>query len=43
MKMHFDELYEQTIKNNEAIKNAGYNLTIMWEYDWKRFENSKIA
>lgn len=34
-KKTFRELYENTHKHDEELKNFGYNLVIMWEYDWK--------
>lgn len=29
-------LYEDTIKKEQDIKNAGFNLIVMWESDWKK-------
>ena len=33
------ELYERTIKISNIIRNKGYNLIEIWEYDWLRFVN----
>jgi hypothetical protein len=33
-KKTFGELYDKTIKRQELIKKAGYNLVVMWEFDW---------
>jgi hypothetical protein len=30
----YGELYDRTITREKAIKQAGYNLEVMWEYDW---------
>ena len=49
----YGELYEKTLKREQLIKDLGYNLVIMWEYDWdkinksikilqKKFRNSKL-
>jgi G:T-mismatch repair DNA endonuclease (very short patch repair protein) len=31
----YDELYQKTMKREEKLKKLGYNLVIIWEYDWK--------
>lgn len=33
-KKSFGELYNQTLQNDELIRNSGYNLVIMWESDY---------
>jgi hypothetical protein len=49
----FSDLYNKTIKKEQKIKDLGYNLVIMWEYDWiklnkcikiiqQKFRNSKV-
>lgn len=30
----FGELYQKTLDKEELIKSLGYNLVVMWEYDW---------
>jgi hypothetical protein len=30
----YGELYNNTIKRENEIKSLGYNLVVMWEYDW---------
>jgi thymidylate kinase len=35
-KCTYKELYEKTLKKEERLKNLGYNLVIIWEYDWKK-------
>ena len=36
----FGELYQNTIKREEMIKKLGYNLIVMWEYDWNKINKS---
>lgn len=36
----FGELYQKTIDREKLIKAKGYNLVVMWEYDWKRINNA---
>jgi hypothetical protein len=31
---NYGELYKKTIKKQQFIKEAGYNLVVMWEHDW---------
>ena len=31
------ELYERTLARLELLRDKGYNLVVMWEYDWKKF------
>jgi hypothetical protein len=38
----FGELYHNTIKREELLKQAGYNLITIWESDWKR-QFKKVA
>jgi len=49
----YGELYKKTLEREKLIKNLGYNLVVMWEYDWnkinksvkilqKKFRNSKL-
>lgn len=33
-KISFGELYKQTINRENKLKDAGYNLTVIWELDW---------
>jgi hypothetical protein len=33
----FGELYNRTILKSNFIKDKGYNLIEIWEYDWKKF------
>jgi hypothetical protein len=35
-KCTYKELYEKTLKKEERLKNLGYNLVVIWEYDWKK-------
>lgn len=37
-KITFGELYKLTLLRNQIIIDAGYNLVIMWELDWKKIE-----
>ena len=34
-------VYATTMRVVEDIKNAGYNIVIMWECDWRRMKNKK--
>lgn len=36
-KTSFGELYENTIKMENKLKQLGYNLNVIWENDWKTF------
>jgi uncharacterized C2H2 Zn-finger protein len=36
----FGELYQKTLDREQFIKDAGYNMIVMWEYDWK-LQNKK--
>jgi hypothetical protein len=38
----FGDLYEKTIKREKEIKDLGYNLVVMWEYDWNKINKSII-
>jgi len=38
----YGELYEKTLERERKIKELGYNLVVMWEYDWKRINKSII-
>lgn len=40
VKKKYGELYNETIKKEEKIKNAGYNLIVMWESEWKKINKS---
>ena len=31
---NYGEIYENTLKREQLIKDLGYNLVVMWEYDW---------
>lgn len=33
-KVTFGELYDKTLIREQQIRDAGYNLVTMWEYDW---------
>ena len=35
------QVYATTMRVLEDIKNAGYNLVVIWECDWKRLKNKK--
>jgi hypothetical protein len=39
---NYGELYQKTINRENEIKNLGYNLIIVWEYDWDKFVKSVI-
>lgn len=30
----FGELYEKTLQRDQDLRDAGYNLVVMWEHDW---------
>ena len=36
LKKSMGELYKSTIERENKIKELGYNLVVMWEYDWKK-------
>jgi predicted nucleic-acid-binding Zn-ribbon protein len=36
----YGELYEKTIIKEKMIKEFGYNLVVMWEYDWDKINKS---
>jgi len=35
-KKTFGELYQKTLNREALIINAGYNLVVMWESDFKK-------
>jgi G:T-mismatch repair DNA endonuclease (very short patch repair protein) len=35
-KKTFGELYQQTIARETQLKELGYNLVVLWEYDWNK-------
>lgn len=35
-KCTYGELYKRTVEREELIKNAGFDLVVMWENDWKQ-------
>lgn len=35
-KLTFGEMYKQTLLVEQQYKDAGYNIVVMWEYDWKK-------
>jgi hypothetical protein len=39
-KTTFGELYKKTLEREEIIKNKGFNLITIWEYDWKKINKS---
>jgi len=39
-KKSFGFLYKKTLEREEVIKNLGYNLIVMWEYDWNKINMS---
>ena len=36
----YGDLYEKTIKREQTIKDCGFNLITMWEYDWYKINES---
>ena len=36
----FGELYQNTLKKEQLIKDLGYNLVVMWESDWIKLNRS---
>jgi hypothetical protein len=39
-KKTFGELYQDTLKREQKIKDLGYNLVVMWGHDWKKINKS---
>jgi hypothetical protein len=37
---NYGELYQKTLEREQQIKNMGYNLVVMWEYDWNNINKS---
>jgi uncharacterized C2H2 Zn-finger protein len=37
---NYGELYNKTILRENEIRELGYNLVVMWEYDWNKINNS---
>ena len=33
---NYGELYQKTLEREQQIKDVGYNLIVMWEYDWNK-------
>lgn len=36
----YGELYKKTLEKEQIIKNLGYKLIVMWEYDWDKIKKS---
>jgi hypothetical protein len=36
----YGELYKKTLEREQYIKELGYNLVVMWEYDWNKINKS---
>ena len=36
----YGELYQKILEREQHIKNLGYNLVVMWEYDWNKINKS---
>jgi hypothetical protein len=36
----YGELYENTLKREQLIRDLGYNLVVIWEYDWNKINKS---
>ena len=36
----YGELYEKTLEREQLIKDLGYNLVVIWEYDWNKINKS---
>lgn len=39
---NYGKIYDQTLERENDIKKLGYNLVVMWEYDWNKFIKSVI-
>ena len=39
-KIMYSELYKKTLEIEKNIQELGYNLVVMWEYDWKKINSS---
>ena len=39
-KCTFGELYKKTIEREQLIRDLGYNLVVIWEYDWNKLNKS---
>ena len=39
-KISFGELYTKTLEREQQIKSLGYNLVVLWEYDWNKLIKS---
>ena len=37
---NYGELYQKTLDKENLIKDLGYNLVVMWEYDWNKINKS---
>ena len=36
----YGDLYQKTLKREQIIRDLGYNLVVIWEYDWNRLNKS---
>jgi len=36
----YGDLYQKTLEREQQIKDLGYNLVVMWEYDWNKINKS---
>ena len=37
---NYGELYQKTLEREQQIRDLGYNLVVMWEYDWNNINKS---
>ena len=37
---NYGDLYKKTLEREQQIKDLGYNLVVMWEYDWNKINKS---
>jgi len=40
IKKSFNELYTKTTAEEKVIREAGYNLVVMWENDWNNLKKN---
>jgi hypothetical protein len=41
--MTFDEVYQDTLARDQAIRDAGYELVVMWDSEWKEIRSEALG
>lgn len=42
-KISYGKLYENTLKRIDSLRENGYNVIVMWEYDWLKNDDTQLG